>query len=97
MLGFFLVPGDSHDSSFLRSLSLASPPHPKKHTLKHKFPGCEKEMLTPAESEHLRPMDVSKIQFKRVLEAEHVVAYIVREMDKMGAPGSLHNVWQCTP
>lgn len=52
------------------------------------FPACEKVMQTPAESEHLRPMDVSKIQFKRVLEAEHVVAYIVREMDKMGAPVS---------
>ena len=33
-------------------------------------------------------MDVSKTQFKRVLEAEHIVAYIVREMDKTGAPVS---------
>ena len=49
---------------------------------------CEKEILTPAESEeqHLRPPDVSKIQYKRATEAEHVVAYIIREMDKMGAP-----------
>ena len=41
------------------------------------FPACEKGLQTSAESEHLRPMDVSKIQYKRVLEAEHVVAYIV--------------------
>lgn len=45
------------------------------------FPPCEK-----GQSEHIRPRDVSKIQYKRVLQAEHVVAYIVREMDKMGAP-----------
>ena len=56
------------------------------NSLTNTFPACEKEMQTAAELEHLRPMDVSKIQYKRVLEAEHIVAYIVQEMDKMGAP-----------
>ena len=74
----------------VRLSSLLDIPFENHHTsTSNKFSACEKGLQTPAESEHLRPMDVSKIQYKRVLEAEHVVAYIVREMDKMGAPVSI--------
>ena len=79
----------SHNStSNHTSLSMDTPFMSQNTSTSNAFPACEKVMQTPAESEHLRPMDVSKMQFKRVLEAEHVVAYIVREMDKMGAPVS---------
>ena len=62
----------------VRLSSLLDIPFENHHTsTSNKFSACEKGLQTPAESEHLRPMDVSKIQYKRVLEAEHVVAYIV--------------------
>ena len=81
------TPFKSHNSTSNTSLSVDTP-FKSQNSTSNTFPACKKEMQTPAESEHLRPMDVSKTQFKRVLEAEHVVAYIVREMDKMGAPVS---------
>ena len=79
------TPLKSHNSTSNTSLSMNTP-FKSHNSTSNTFPACEKEMQTPAESEHLRPMDVSKTQFKRVLEAEHVVAYIVQEMDKMGSP-----------
>ena len=44
---------------------------------------------TPDDNQRQRPEDVSEVQFQKVRKAEEIVAYIVTELHKVGAPVTL--------
>eukprot|EP00957_Ditylum_brightwellii_P010484 794599-Ditylum_brightwellii.AAC.1 len=48
------------------------------------IPLCTKEA-----SYRYRPNDISELHYTHISKAKHVIAYIVRELDKIGAPVSM--------